>query len=188
MKSSHIPTDRADVLDICNEITGALVHRYMEELGVYSYREHYGDPPDAIRIDDDAAYQNASADVWANLVGDTFEVFWQAPDDDPDAEPDGREIRAELETIADHDAAKREVSGRVLAAVAGKARPIDGEERRLLLSDYEADDLADAVLLATDKYGAKLYRVTDEDFAVEGSTGTVYPHLSEWEALREWIV
>lgn len=187
MKISHIPTDRADVLDICNEITGALVQRYMEELGVYSYKEHYGDPPDAIRIDDDAAYQNASADVWRDL-GDELEVVWQAPDDDPDAEPDGREITAELETIADHDAAKREVAGLVLAAVAGKARPISGDERRLLLADYDAEDLAEAALLATDENGAKLYKITPEDFAVEGSTGTVYAHLSDWEALREWIV
>ena len=92
-----------------NEITGALVNRAMNELGVYGLAVKNGEPPVAIRIDDGRAFENASAGGWEG-VGETFDLLWQAPDDDPDAEPDEMEIKTELETLADYDEAKEAVA------------------------------------------------------------------------------
>ena len=187
MKKSTIKT--ADHIDTMNEITGALVNRAMNELGVYGHAEKYGEPPDAIHIDDGRAFENASAGVWEG-VGETFDMLWQAPDDDPDAEPDEMEIKTELETLADYDEAKEAVADQVLA-VLGIATALDEDARRVLAEDYDPDALDGALILAQDKNGARLYRIStadDEDYAVEGSTGTVYAHLDKWEALREWIV
>lgn len=73
----------------------------------------------------------------------------------------------------------------------GPEKPLDEDARRVLAEDYDPDALDGSVLLAEDKLGARLYRIStadDEDYAVEGSTGTVYAHLDKWEALREWII
>ncbi|MGN0130708.1 MAG: hypothetical protein ACI4CE_07470 [Methanomethylophilus alvi] len=66
-------------------------------------------------------------------------------------------------------------------------KPATAEQRVLLECEgYLEEDTDDAKVIAEDGRGAILYRLGENDFAVEGPTGLVIANLDEWEAMVQW--